>query len=69
VTLPSPPAAISNLVASNRQVTAVVTELEMLEALGWAESLRMQGSVSGYEVGTSKLDDVYTRLVSDTEGI
>jgi ABC-2 type transport system ATP-binding protein len=69
VTLPSPPAAISSLVASHGQVTAVVTELEMLEALGWAESLRMQGLVSGYEVGSSTLDDVYTRLVADTEGI
>ncbi len=64
--LPSPPAAIS-LAASNGQVTGVVSELELLEVLGWAESLRMQGLVSGYEVGSPTLDDVYARLVDNTE--
>ena len=64
--LPAPPTGIS-FSGSNGQVTAVVSELEVLEALGWAESLRMQGLVSGYEVGNETLDDVYTRLVDDTK--
>lgn len=64
--LPTPPSNIS-LAKSNGQVTGVVSELEVLEALGWAESLRMQGLVSGYEVGRQTLDDVYTQLVGNTE--
>jgi ABC-2 type transport system ATP-binding protein len=66
--LPPPPSAISGLVASNGGVTGVVAELEMLEALGWAESLRMQGLVSGYEVGSPTLDDLYAQLVDTNEG-
>ncbi len=65
--LPSPPSAISRLAASNGQVAGVVTELQVLEALGWAESLRMRGLVSGYEVGSPTLDDLYTQLVDNTE--
>ena len=64
--LPSPPSAIS-LTASNGRVTGVVSELDVLEILGWAESLRMQGLISGYEVGSQTLDDVYTQLVANTE--
>lgn len=66
--LPSPPSAISLLAASNGQVTGVVTELQVLEVLGWAESLRMQGLVSGYQVGSPTLDDLYTRLVENSDG-
>ncbi len=66
--LPSPPSSISLLAASNGHVTGVVTEMQVLEVLGWAESLRMQGLVSGYEVGSPTLDDLYTRLVDTTEG-
>ncbi len=65
--LPPPPPTISRLATSNGQVTGLVTELEVLEVLGWAESLRMQGLVSGYEVGSPTLDDVYTQLVDNTE--
>jgi ABC-2 type transport system ATP-binding protein len=65
--LPSPPPEISDIVTSNGQAIAAVTELGMLEALGWAESLRMQGLVSGYEVGNRTLEDVYTELVGSAE--
>jgi ABC-2 type transport system ATP-binding protein len=65
--VPSPPPVISDIVTSNGQAIAAVTELGMLEALGWAESLRMQGLVSGYEVGNRTLEDVYTELVGSAE--
>jgi ABC-2 type transport system ATP-binding protein len=64
--LPTPPPSISWLTASNGQVIGVVTELQVLEALGWAESLRMKGFVSGYEVGRPTLGDVYGRLLDNT---
>ena len=67
--LPDPPSAITNLIASNGQVTGVVGEREALEVIGWAESLRMRGVVSCYEVGSPTLEDVYAQLFDSTEGM